>query len=82
MTTVMLSFLNRSYLFLQIRRTTIKALMSLNSIKIPSPIMGLATLEHLKKLIDNSVAFIFDWIFFILNGNKDNHKSLDESNLK
>ena len=56
--------------------------MSLNSIKIPSPIMGLATLEHLKKLIDNSVAFIFDWIFFILNGNKDNHKSLDESNLK
>ena len=26
-------------------------------------------------------AFIY-WIFFILSGNKDNHKSLDEFNLK
>ena len=24
---------------------------------------------------DHSSAFIFDWIFFILAGNKDNHKS-------
>ena len=24
----------------------------------------------------------FDWIFFILAGNKDNHKSLDEFDLK
>ena len=56
MSTLVLSFLNRSCSFLQIRRTThIKAWMSLNSIKIPSPIMELATLEDLKKLIDDDV---------------------------
>ena len=45
-TTLVLSFYNRSYSFLQIRRTTIKAWMSLNSVKIPSPIMELAALEQ------------------------------------
>ena len=49
MTTLVLSILNGSSLFLQIRRTTIKAWMSLNSVKIPSPIIELAALEHLKK---------------------------------
>ena len=44
MTTLVLSFYNRSYSFLQIRRTTIKAWMSLNSVKIPSPIMELAAM--------------------------------------
>ena len=48
MTTLVLSFYNRSYSFLQIRRTTIKAWMSLNAVKIPSPIKELAALEHLK----------------------------------
>ena len=48
MTTLVLSNLNRSYLFLQIRRTTIKAQMSLNFVKIPSPIQELAALGHLK----------------------------------
>ena len=48
MTTLVISFYNRSYSFLQIRRTTIKAWMKLNSVKIPSPIKELATLEHLK----------------------------------
>ena len=47
-TTLVLSFYNRSYSFLQIRRTTIKAWMTLNSVKIPLPIMELAALEHLK----------------------------------
>ena len=47
-TTLVLSFFNRSYSFLQIRRTTIKAGMRLNSVKIPSSIMELAALEHLK----------------------------------
>ena len=51
MTTVALSFLNRSYSFLQIRKTAIKAWMSLDSVKIPSPIMELATLEHLKNAL-------------------------------
>ena len=48
MTTLVLSFLNRSYSFLQIRKTTIKAWMSLNFVKISSPFMELATLEDLK----------------------------------
>ena len=48
MTTLVFSFLNRSYSFLQIRRTTMKAWLSLNSVKIPSPIIELANLEHLK----------------------------------
>ena len=50
--------------------------------------MELAALERLKKIphtyngenlvstLDSS--FIFDWIFFILAGNEDNYKSLDE----
>ena len=46
MTTLVLSFFNRSYSFLQIR-TTIEAWMSLNSVKIPSPVMELVALEHL-----------------------------------
>ena len=45
---MLLSNLNGSSLFLQTRRTTIKAWMSLNFVKIPSPIMELAPLEHLK----------------------------------
>ena len=48
MTTLVLSILNGSSSFLQTIRTTIKAWMSLNFIKIASPIMELATLEHLK----------------------------------
>ena len=48
MTTLVLSILNGAYIFLQIRRTAIKACMSLNFVKIPSPIMELALLEHLK----------------------------------
>ena len=48
MTTLVVSIFNGSYLFLQIRRTAIKAWMSLNFVKIPSPIMELALLEHLK----------------------------------
>ena len=48
MTNLVLSILNGSSSFLQIIRTTIKAWMSLNFIKISSPIMELAALEHLK----------------------------------
>ena len=48
MTTLVLSILNRSNSFLQIRRTTIKAGMSLDFVNIPSPIMDLAALEHLE----------------------------------
>ena len=48
MTNLVLSILNGSSLDLQIRRITIKAGMNLNFIKIPSPIMELALLDHLK----------------------------------
>ena len=48
MTTLVISFLNRLYSFLKIRRTAIKAWTNLNSVNIPSPIMEFAALEHLK----------------------------------
>ena len=48
MTTLVLTILNRSYSHLQIKRTTIKARMSLNFVKIPSPIKELSAFEHLK----------------------------------
>ena len=48
MTTLVLSNLNGSSSFLQTIRTTIKAWMSLNFVKIPSLILELAPLEHLK----------------------------------
>ena len=48
-TALVLSILNRSSSFLQIRRTTIKAWMSLNFVKVPSPIVEFAALEYLKK---------------------------------
>ena len=47
MTTLVLSILNGSSSFLRTIRTNIKAWMSLNLVKIPSPILELAPLEHL-----------------------------------
>ena len=47
-TTLVLSMLNGSSSFLQTIRTTIKAWMTLNLLKIPFPILELAPLEHLK----------------------------------
>ena len=48
MTILVLSTLNESSSFLHTVRTTIKAWMSLNFGKIPSHILDLAPLEHLK----------------------------------
>ena len=48
MTTLVLSILNGSSLLLQTIRTTIEAWMNLNFVKIPSHILELAPLEHLK----------------------------------
>ena len=50
MTTMVLSILNGSSSFLHTIRTTIKAWLSLNFVKIPSHvfILELAALEHLK----------------------------------
>ena len=77
MTSLVLSILNGSSSYLQIRRKTTKAWMSLIFVKISSHLMALAALEHLKKLIDNVVTALapsfFYWIFIVLAGNKDNH---------
>ena len=48
MTTLVLSILNGSSSFLHTIRTTIKAWMSLNFVKIPLPVLELAPLEYLK----------------------------------
>ena len=48
MTTLVLSILNGSSSFLHTIRTTYIACMSLNFVKIPSHILELASLEHLK----------------------------------
>ena len=44
MTSLVFSILNGSSSYLQIRRTTIMAWMSLNFVKMPSPIVELAVL--------------------------------------
>ena len=54
MTSLVLLILHRSSSFLHTIRTTIKAWVSLNFVKIPSPILELAPLGHLK-LMDNVV---------------------------
>ena len=48
MTTLVLLILNGSFSFLHTIRTTIKAWMSFNFVKIPLHILELAPLEHLK----------------------------------
>ena len=53
MTTLVFSILNESSSFLHMIRTSIKAWMSLNFVKISSPILELAPLEHLKNYMDN-----------------------------
>ena len=47
-TSLLLSILNRSSSYLQIRRTTVEAWMSLNFVKFSTPFMEFAVLEHLK----------------------------------
>ena len=48
MTTLVLSILNGSSSFVHTIRTAIKAWMSLNFVKIPSPILELVPLDYLK----------------------------------
>ena len=48
MTTLVPSFLDGSSSFLQVTRTTMKAWMRLNFVKIASPITELAALEQMK----------------------------------
>ena len=55
MTALVLSISNGSSSCLPIRRTTIKAWLSMNFVNLPLPHMELAPLEHLLNLIDNVV---------------------------
>ena len=81
------SFLIGSFSFLQVTWTTIKSRMSSKFGQIRPCTAELAALDGLKiisinykweKCCDYSSAFIFDWNRFILAGNKDMHKSLNE----
>ena len=76
--TLALLFLIESSSFLQVTRITITSRMSVNFRQIPSWTAELAALERLEKCCGHSNAFILDWIFFILAGNKDMHISLNE----
>ena len=60
-----------------------KAWMSLNFGQILPHTPDLSALEHLKNLqCEHSCTFIFDQIFFIFAGNKDNHEVLDEFKIR
>ena len=75
MTTLVLSILDGSSSFLHIIKTAIKAWMSLDFVKIPSPILELKIDGY---CCARSSVYIFDWIFFTHSSNMDKHKSLDE----
>ena len=80
MTTLVPSFLDGSSSFLQITRPTIKAWKGFNFRKIPSLTSELAAIERQKineLCCDHSSSFIFDWIFFILAGNKETYNISD-----
>ena len=76
------SFFIESSSFLQVTRTTIKALLTSNFDQIRLLAAEVAAIERLEKqwekCCDHSSAFIFEWTFFILAGNKDIYKSLDD----
>ena len=79
--------LNGSYSFLQVTRTTIRSRVSSNFGQIRPWTAELDAIERLKKIAidlqrekycEHSSAFVLDLIFFVLAGNKNMHKSLDE----
>ena len=81
------SFLIGSSSYLQVTRTSIISRMSLNFGQIRPRTAELAALERLKKfpytyngenLFSTLAPSFLSWIFFILAGNEDNNKSLDE----
>ena len=74
MNTLAPAFLIRSSSFLPVTRTYMKAWMSSNFNQIPPPTPELSALARLKNCCEHSSAYIFDWIFFIFSGNKDNQQ--------
>ena len=71
-------FLIRSFSYLQVVRTYIKAYTSLNFGQIPPLTMELASLERLKNLCHHVISVDIDPIFFKLAGNKDMHNIMNE----
>ena len=74
-------FFSGSSSFLQVTRITTISWMSLNFVQIRPLTAELSALECLKNqylCCGHSSIFVFQWIFFILAGNKDNHNILDE----
>ena len=65
MTTLVISILNGSSSFLHTIRTTIKAWMSLNFVKIPSPILELAPLQHLNVVTTLAPSFFMGSFSFL-----------------
>ena len=75
MATLAPSFLFGSSLFLEVTRTFITSRMSSNFDQIRPLTAELSALECLKNILccGHSCIFVFQWIFFILAGNKDNY---------
>ena len=71
-------FLIRSFSYLQVVRTYIKAYMSLNFGQIPPLTTELAALECLKNRCHHVISVDIDPIFFKLAGNKDMHNIMNE----
>ena len=81
MATLAPSFLFISSLVLEVTRTSITSWRSSNFDQIRSLTAELSALGCLKNQIlcfGHSSIFVFQWIFFILAGNKDNYNISDE----
>ena len=71
-------FLIRSFSYLQVMRTYIKAYTSLDFGPVPPLTTELAALERLKNRCHHVISVDIDPIFFKLAGNKDMHNIMDE----
>ena len=71
-------FLIRSFSYLQVMTTYIKAYMSLDFGQVPPLTTELAALERLKNRCHHVISVDIDLIFFILAGNKDMHNIMNE----
>ena len=71
-------FLIRSFSYLQVMRTYIKAYMSLDFGQVPPLTRELAALERVKNRYHHVISVDIDPIFFKLAGNKDMHNIMNE----
>ena len=71
-------FMIRSFSYLQVMRTYIKAYMSLDFGQVPPLTTELAALERLKNRCHHIISVDIDPIFFKLAGNKDMHNIMNE----